>query len=52
MRAHYSNFALFAFTTFTENPCKVLNDYTLRGIFRARISLFRQNRRKAVEKGS
>ena len=45
-------FCTFCFHNLHRNPCKVLKDYTLRGIFRVWITLFHKNRRKAVEKGS
>ena len=43
-------FCTFCFHNLHRNPCKVLKDYTLRGIFRVGITLFQKNGRKAVEK--
>ena len=43
-------FCTFCFHNLHRNPCKVLKDYTLRGIYRVWITLFQKNRRKAVEK--
>ena len=43
-------FCTFCFHNLHRNPCKVLKDYTLRGIFRVWITLFHKNRRKVVEK--
>ena len=45
-------FCTFCFHNLHRNPCKVLKNYTLRGIFRVWITLFQKNRRKAVEKCS
>ena len=45
-------FCTFCFHNLHRNPCKVLKDYTLRGIFRRSITLFQKNRRKVVEKCS
>ena len=43
-------FCTFCFHNLHRNPCKVLKNYTLRGIFRVWITLFQKNGRKAVEK--